>query len=287
MATSLFVLFREYADQCHSPSAHYIQCVEECNANAQLAFCEKWFKIIRFFKYEKCDRFYDSMNVESMLYPYQLLKNEYAIQEDEYPSLAYYVYTELKSEGFMNWRDDCNESIEECQRFIYNGLDVTHDSLGEILRVKMSNSAILLNCDALRCSSQVDIYSNDRQSYYIDCVKDIPSLHQWFSNNRSPQRQFDYNPKHGDKYNIAEYIPGTTRRAAQLETTCEEAQKLLEYAISTDPTKAFWYYDKVVGKYIYFENQQEIRLAFHGYHLSPGEENFDNIDRAKIDKVYQ
>ena len=35
-------------------------------------------------------------------------------------------------------------------------------------------------------------------------------------------------------------------------------------------------------KHIYFENQQEERLAFHGYHLQPGEENYDNIDMDQL-----
>ena len=285
MATSLFVLFREYVDQSHAPSSLYIQCTCGADANEQLAYCEKWLDVIRFFKYETCDRLYDYRNVKSMLYPYMLLESEFGEQEKEYPDLAGYIRTEFKKEGLVDWRDEYDENDEYVQMYIYNGVDVTNDTLGEILRVKKSYPAILLNCEALRCPSQINVSSNDGQVYYIDCVSDIQALHKWFSSNRLPRRVFVYNPKHGDKFRSSEYISGTTRKAARLEATCEEAQKLLDLAISTSPTDSFWYYDDQAGKYIYFENQHEIRLAFHGYHLVPGNENYDNIDIEKIKKV--
>lgn len=285
MATSLFVLFREYADQCYAPSSSYIHSVSEIDADKQLAFFDRWFAIIHFFKYETCDRFYDSRNIKGMLYPYQLLKNEYEELEEEYPNLTRYVSARLKDEGFEDWRDTHDDTEGRYQSFSYNGIDVTNDTLGEVLRVKCNNPAILLNCNALRCPNRIPISSNDRQAYYVDCVDDVQTLHKWFSKNRSPQRLFIYNPKHGDKFHPSKYIPGTNRKAAQLEATCEDAQKLLELAISVQPSDAFWYYDEAVDKYIYFENQQEIRLAFHAYHLSPGEENYENIDKEKIEKV--
>lgn len=285
MATSLFVLFREYFDHSHAPSSSCIQCTSGADANEQLAYCEKWLDVIRFFKYETCNRFYDYNNVKSMLYPYILLESEFGEQEKEYPNLAGYIRTEFKKEGLVDWRDECDEKGEYVQVYIYNGVDVTNDTLGEILRVKKSYPAILLNCEALRCPSQINVSSNDGQVYYIDCVSDIQALHKWFSSNRLPRRVFVYNPKHGDKFHPSEYIYGTDRKAAWLETSREEAQRLLDLAISTSPTDSFWYYDEQVKKYIYFENQYEIRLAFHGYHLAPGDENYDNIDIEKINRV--
>lgn len=282
MATSLFVLFREYADQDHMPSSSYIECTDEYDANVQLAFCEEWLDVIRFFKYETCNRYYDLKNIRGMLYPYILLDEEYGAQEDEYPNLVGYIRAEFKKEGLVDWKDELDGIIGDGQKLVYRDLDVTNDVLGVIVKVKR---AVLLNCGALKPPVQFEIRSNDWQLYYVDLVGDIPSLHKWFSKNRDPQRTFVYNPKHGDKYHPSEYIPGTTRKAAQLKSTREDAQKLLELAISNQPNDAFWYYDTAEGKYIYFENQQEIRLAFHGYHLSPGEENFDNIDRRKLDKI--
>lgn len=81
-------------------------------------------------------------------------------------------------------------------------------------------------------------------------------------------------------------ISGTQRRAAQLEVSRIKAQELLESAIGMDPRSPLWLYDEGTGKYIYFENQQE-RLAFHGYHLQTGEGNFDNIDKDKLKLVQQ
>jgi len=44
-------------------------------------------------------------------------------------------------------------------------------------------------------------------------------------------------------------------------------------------------YDRANKSYIYFENQKEMRLAFHGYHVVDGEENYQNIDVNKINEI--
>ena len=91
-----------------------------------------------------------------------------------------------------------------------------------------------------------------------------------------------YNPKHGDDKHPAQMIAGTTKRAAQLLTNRNDTERLLKLAVGTDINSALWYYDEANNCYIYFENQNELRLAFHGYHLSEGEENYDNIDFHKL-----
>ena len=284
MNTSLFILLREYTDGVIMPSSPYINAEDCLDEGEWLILYKRLINTIDFFRYEICDRFFDIENLAHATYPFDLLKDYYE-ERDIYPCTSENILTQISSMGFIDWREEYDENDEYVQMYIYNGVDVTNDTLGEILRVKKSYPAILLNCEALRCPSQINVSSNDGQTYYIDCVDDIHTLHNWFSNNRQPRRVFVYNPKHGDKFHPSEYISGTDRKAARLEATCEEAQRLLDLAISTSPTDAFWYYDAQVGKYIYFENQQEIRLAFHGYHLSPGEENYDNIGKEKLAKI--
>lgn len=281
MDTSLFLLFKEYADVSKATSATYIEANQLVSSDEILIYFNKWIKVAKFFRYERCNRYYDSKNIENALYPYKLLEKEYSEQNDEYPTTANYVAAQFLSLGLMDWREEMDEEPQES--YFYYKCDVTTDTLGEIARHKnQSKAAVLLNCNAITCPNPIVLFSSSKKSISIDYVNDILPLYDWFCKNRLPQRIFDYNPKHGDENNPAWTISGTNRRAAQLEVSKTEAQKLLELAVGSDTTSALWYYDVERKKHIYFENQQESRLAFHGYHLEPGEENYDNIDRGQL-----
>lgn len=281
MGTSLFVLFKEYSDASNAPSAGYINSSDGVYSDNFLVYFDEWIKIVDFFQYERCDRYYDGRNIQKALYPYALLREEYEEQDDEYPRCADFVYAQLARVGLVDWRDEACE--QQKVSYFYYDCDVTADTLGEMVRQKNSGVAVVfLNCDAITCSNPIEVSLSSKETVKIDHVCNISLLHKWFSENRLPQRIFDYNPKHGDKDNQAWMIAGSNRRAAQLEVSREEAQKLLNLAVGTDIHSALWYYDDVRKKHIYFENQQETRLAFHGYHLMPGEENYDNIDRSKL-----
>lgn len=277
MSTSLFLLFKEYADVSKETSATYMEATPLVSSDEALIYFDRWIKVVKFFSYERCNRYYDSKNIENTLYPYKLLEKEYSEQADEYPTTASYLAAQFASLGLMDWRDETDEQPQES--YFYYECDVTADTLGEMARHKnQSKNVVLLNCSAVTSANPIELSSSSKETIFLEYVKDIPALYDWFCKNRLPQRIFDYNPKHGDENNLAWMIPGTNRRAAQLEVSKAEAQRLLELAVGSDTTSALWYYDAQRKKYIYFENQQEKRLAFHGYHLQPGEENYDNID---------
>ena len=284
MNASLFILFKEYADQTQTPSSLYINAESWINSEKFIEYFNQWMFILEFFHYEVCDRYYDGENIKHALYPYSLLCNEYAEQTKEYPNVGLYVKAQFVRWGINDWREVCiNESK---QQYSYNDHDVTDDSLGEICRQnELSKNVVLLNCNAIDCANPIVVKTSLNSLIKIDYVDDIQSLYKWFCLNRKPQRKFIYNPKHGDINRLAQMIAGTERQAAQLETTCENAQRLLELAIGDDKNGALWFYDAEKQKFIYFENQREIRLAFHGYHLQEGEENFDNINRNKINLI--
>ena len=277
MSTSLFLLFKEYADASKATSATYIEATPLVSSDEILNYFDRWIKVVKFFSYERCNRYYDSKNIENILYPYKLLEKEYSEQDDEYPTTAMLLASQFLSLGLMDWREEADEQPQES--YFYYECDVTADTFGEMARhKKQSKAVVLLNCSAVTSANPIELSSSSKETIFLDFVKDIPTLYNWFCKNRLPQRIFDYNPKHGDENNLAWMISGTNRRAAQLEVSKAEAQRLLELAVSSDTTSALWYYDAQRKKHIYFENQQEERLAFHGYHLQPGEENYDNID---------
>lgn len=279
MATFLYILFKEYCDQAHSPSAFYINGSTEIEPEKITEEVKQWLNKVHYFKYERCNRYYDSENMRNVLYPYTSLKAEY--EEEEFPNITITIQALLNEEGFIDWRDEPTESEE---RYVLNEIDVTDDTLGEMARnVIKGNAVVLFNCDAITYRSPICLYAvSTSKQIFIEHYNNICGLHQWFSENRQPQRVFVYNPKHGDDKHLAQMIAGTNRSAAQLLTNRCETERLLKLAVGTDINSALWYYDEANGCYIYFENQNEIRLAFHGYHLSEGEENYDNIDFRKL-----
>lgn len=280
MNTSLFLLLKEYTDAGRTPSVLYINGEDCLDESEWLKYYAHLFDIIDFFRYEKCDRFYDIKNILQATYPFDLLKNYYE-DRDEYPGCSEIIIAQIVSMGFMNWRE---ESEEDGQQYFFYDMDVTEDMFAEIARnIRSEKAVVLLNLDAISHPSPIKLsYANGHCSVeivHVDCIKE---LHMWFSENRKPQRVFVYSSKHGDFYHPSEMISGSGRRAAQLKCLQSEAQALLNRAVGHDIESSLWYYDAKYNKHIYFENQNEIRMAFHGYHLSANEENFGNISIAKL-----
>lgn len=282
METSLYILFKEYSDQSHSPSAFYINGSNETEPEKIVGEVKEWLDKVHYFKYERCNRYYDSENMKNVLYPYTSLKAEY--EEEEFPNITVTIRALLNEEGFIDWKDEPTESDEH---YVLNGTDVTDNTLGEMARdAREGNAVVLFNCNAIAYRSPICLNADPTsQQVFIEHYNNIRGLHRWFSENRLPQRVFDYNPKHGDNKHPAQLIAGTNRRAAQLLTNRNDTEQLLKLAIGTDTNSALWYYDEANSCYIYFENQNELRLAFHGYHLSEGEENYDNIDLEKLNNL--
>lgn len=202
MSTSLFLLFKEYADVSKATSATYIEATPFVSSDEALIYFDRWIKVVRFFCYERCNRYYDSKNIENALYPYKLLEKEYSEQDDEYPTAADYLAAQFASLGLMDWREETDEHPQES--YFYYECDVTPDTFGEMARhKKQSKAVVLLNCSAVTSANPIELSSSSQETIFLDYVKDIPTLYDWFCKNRSPQRIFDYNPKHGDENNLA------------------------------------------------------------------------------------
>ena len=280
MNTSLFILLREYTDGVIMPSSPYINAEDCLDEGEWLILYKRLINTIDFFRYEICDRFFDIENLAHATYPFDLLKDYYE-ERDIYPCTSENILTQISSMGFIDWREEYEEDNEQ---YLFYKMDVTDDILGEIARnIRFGKAVVLLNIDAIRYPSPICLsYAKGNcvvEIEHVDCVK---GLHEWFSMNRKPQRVFVYSSKHGDFYHPSEMISGSGRRAAQLKCLQSEAQALLNRAVGHDIESSLWYYDAKYNKHIYFENQNEIRMAFHGYHLSANEENFGNISIAKL-----
>lgn len=280
MKTSMFLLLREYADASYSPSTAYINAESNVDEDAWMSWFSNWMSVAGYFRYEHCDRYYDGNNLKHALYPYEVLQTC-----SELPDLSLYALTQLDYLGFVDWNDEDTDNKESC--FLFHGNDVTADTLGEIARRQGETmKVILLNADAISYQSSIPVSRiAGNATLEIEHRSDIKGLHEWFSHNRFPKRKFDYNPKHGDRHRRSQMIAHSNKRAAQLECSIDKAEELLHKALGHDTESALWYWDSQVQKHIYFENQRDNRLGFHGYHLEEGEENYDNIEKEKLEKV--
>lgn len=268
--TLVYILLPEYVDLTHSTSTVSVK------ANTTIPLDVSVYKriltrvksILSFFGYEYIYPIYNIKNLKSFAWPIKTV-------EDIYPDGKLFLQNLNRSIGWTTADDVSNSTHVSC---ILYGTDVTKEVIGDMAsRQKFGNAVVILNMDALTSKTSplpvTEKYTG--QSIEIVSVDDIPNLHKWISKNRVPQRQYTFNPKHGDKFNKATY-------GSQLLTDENETKRLLASAVGETRDGALWLYDKTNNAYIYFENQHELRLAFHGYHVKEGDENYENINLQKL-----
>ena len=272
--TLIYVLFKEYIDVDHCPSALYFKT--DCKTPTDTSYFESVINKVNdtlgFFGYEAyLTPVFDNKNVECFLWPYKILR-------DEFPNITTRFKDMLKRWGFTDHED--LGSIPECECTLFNE-NVTASALGGIAsRQCFGNAVVIFDIDTLKPRVNPlpvkELYS--KVEIPIQITKDIKSSWKWLSENRKPQRTYVFNEKHGDKYKKA-----TT--GSQLKTDCKETQNLLNQAVGSSQKSSLWLYDFENKAFIYFENQNEIRLAFHGYHINPGDSNYNNIDLLKLKQL--
>lgn len=279
--TTIYVLFREYADQSHKPSKEYINGEEFILDDGRCIDDEfsKVMHIVEFFDYEHAYRLYDRDNLNGLLHQFNVL-------EDEYPGREVVILSQLKLLGLTDWEDLKVESEDNVKFVQY---DITNHMLGDLAHREMHEGhCVLLNVDAIDCSEQGLKFNSHFGELEIPIAKNIRQLHHWLSENRFPQRRYDYNSKHGDAKNRSRlYVDRHgIHQAAQLETTKDETCVLLKLAVGRNRESELWYWDIERKKFIYFENQHtQNPPSFHAYHLVGGQNNYENIDIEKLKQV--
>lgn len=121
--TTIYILFREYADQTHQPSIAFINGVDfPLDAGTSiLAEFNRFFDVVGFFDYEYANRLYDEANLKGLLYQSLELSVEY-------PGLATSIRSQLRSHGFTDWEDITTGDQEIIS---FHGNDVTSHLLGD------------------------------------------------------------------------------------------------------------------------------------------------------------
>lgn len=305
--TCIYVLFKEYVDGSTAPSAPYINGEEYPLGQGMLLNKELCgiLDVLDYFSYEHCNIYYDQANLDG------LLRQPNTFPDEEYPGLDVTLLSQLRDLGMTKW-SDCSVKIKES--FKYDGKDVTHTLFGDMSQRELNRKetlakietpatdqtltseereyepCVLLHQGAITSiDGQIKGSMTGHRKVELTTVSNIKEMHAWISENRFPKRRYDINPKHGDADHQAHMIKdrnGNNKRAAQLLTTTEETNALLKLAIGRDRESELWFYDDARGCHIYFENQGKyMPPSFHAYHLHPGDENYDNIDLEKLEKL--
>lgn len=283
---AVFLLFREYVDQTKSQSRPYINGDTFPLGDTQPIEDEFYtlIDILSFFQYEQKNIYYDVDNFDGLLFQADLFPNSYPNMEQTFLSQFEALgVSELPIQSKQN-----NGSF-----YCFFNMDVSADLLGNMAwhQQVQGVSCVLIHNKAINTlkDDTIVLQCTNNQKIMLSTKNSIPSLHKWFSVHRHPQRNYHYNPKHGDAHNQSQYINdshGNYRKAAQLLTDTDATQELLKYAVGRDLNSELWYYDDNNDCFIYFENEGNTpQLGFHAYHLHFGEENYENIDIEKLRQI--
>lgn len=303
--TTIYVLFKEYPDpNGRGKSAPYIQDSGDYLTQPD-TLMRDWsdiLEVLEYFSYEPANKYYDEDNLEGLLDVARTFPVEYPMAVDT-------IMSEMKTVGLTPWRTN---PCRKTQSYHFGQTDVTKHLLGDMAQREDDRLATLKR---IAQSKQNQLHPDDKE--YEPCILlhkgaiDIPHgglqvtatgkcltletaestvvLHNWLTDNRFPNRNYKFHPKHGDAHHKAERYKdrhGNIKQAAQLLTDTSATELLLKKAIGETLGGDLWFYDNTNGCHIYFENQGDTpQHEYHAYHLHPGEKNFEKIDLKKLSKV--
>lgn len=268
--TLIYVLLPEYVDVSHCTSSVALTGKGQVSVNVSdyKKVLSQIKGILSFFGYEHIYPIYDFKNLKSFVWPLKTV-------EDIYPDGKLFIKNMMRNIGWTTAED---VSCSSPGSFMLYGADVSQEVIGDIAsRQCFGNAVVILDIDSLSSKNSPLLVKEKYSGNPIDIVtaKNIRELYEWLSTNRIPQRLYCFNEKHGDMHHIATV-------GSQLRTDEGQTKELLRYAVGETKVGPLWLYDRVNSAYIYFENQRELRLAFHGYHINEGDENAENINLDKL-----
>ena len=281
--TTIYVLFKEYPDpNGRAKSVPYIQDSAEYLDQPD-ALMEDWtevFDVLSFFGYEQTNKYYDEQNLQGLIYVAEICPDEYPMQYET-------ILSEIQAVGLTSWQSD---ACEKTETYYFGQDEVTNHLLVDMAqRNGADNPCVLLQKGAIVIPHGGLQIKTSTDTLMLATADNVKSMHQWISDHRVPERNYVFNPKHGDACHPAQ--AHTDRRhgsipSAQLLTDALRTQELLNKAVGDTWEGDLWFYDDSNGCYIYFENQGDTpQHEYHAYHLHPGEKNYDKIDVEKLRKV--
>lgn len=261
--TELFILFPVYEETDNVP--FYLKKMTTPSAEEFKVYIQRMDEVLKYTLAESVNFYHDSENVRNFLYPIDTMPNEY-------PKLST-ILLSILSKRSQNWRD--NQEANELNSISFLNHRISNDTLNELYVRKRNNFdsvyAVLSN-DAILVSKNPIEINVDRQIVPVTILPTSgPSLILWLSENRIPQRVFNFNPKHGE-YGVGAHSHQKGQPVSILRCGREEACTLLKRAIGEDD-KHLFAYDSNNSSFVKFF--KESPLQYHGFHL-------DELEQKKM-----
>lgn len=281
-STEVYILFPEYSDVYRKMSAPYVKGYTFDFEPYSPPGVKEIMDVIDFFDYERIDYYYDSKNLDGLYYPNEIL--------DEYPFIDTMIRSTITQMDIKDWRTIFKE---DDSTFIWQGNALRGDTCAFVhSRENLDSESVKVHATML--SSEDAMILEDKkiimtreygEEIHVAVQTSIEDMYKWICINRLPQRRFDVDDKHGENGVGARSIPGKGT-AGKLLCFRTHAQELLVNAIGKGRESDLWYYDFQHEAVLYFENQYEIvQPAFHGYHVHPGEDNYDQVEIKRLMKL--
>ncbi|WP_299094264.1 hypothetical protein [uncultured Bacteroides sp.] len=275
--SELFIMFPSYEEVEEKP--HYINSVGVMSMEDICKIVDYLDEIIHFFQNENYDGYYDGKNIQAFLYPLE-------IAEDCYPNMKTRFRVMMKQWG-ENWRNDRKQS--DTEKYYYYHMEIEDDTLCELTKRKKDSADgstfLLINQEAFFCHEDRIKTKCEDEDFEIEVRKaEIKAIARWFEINRTPQRSFHLNPKHGELGKGA-HPSNKGEKVSVLMCSRGEACNLLKKAIGED-LKILYFYDTNYNQYIEFKRESD--NVYHAFHLDKeDEQRIPNNIKESIKKLFQ
>ncbi len=224
---------------------------------------------------EKYEGFYDDLNINNFLCLYDTL-------EDCYPSAPKRLLRSVISRNaFTNWREEAVQSADaNYQIFNQPVNDNTFCEIAERKNKIGDDKYALLNHHACIIKKMISVTVNRKSVVEINNLKDEKEISEWFAQNRLPRRNFNINPKHGEKRQDVRIVNGET--VSPLRCSKQKAQALLDTAIG-ESEKELYNSDPDYDEIIVFKYEGPTpQNMYHGYHVPKNSEEVPNDIRKRL-----
>ena len=197
-----------------------------------------------FFDYEVYDLYYDKINLDSFLIS---IKEDYVSKR----SLRK-ILQKIKA---SNW----NKMPPFTETTKLGGRRLKGETFSYVSMLYTSGT---MDVNAIL---DMDAMNGTYPGFCVEVLKpDIPTIHNWFTRNRVPKRNYHWSSKHG------EFGKGNWPGVSVLLGSRQEAEQVLHAAVGTKEKKDLYIYDKTYGKYMRYM-PENVNDTYHSFHIDKNE----------------
>lgn len=222
---------------------------------------------VDFYRDEDCNMIYDAKNAASFIFSMTVLSDYYPNREREFR----FVLKNLE-----NWR--MNRTSSENEEYISKGVTVKDEMRTEIARRMMNNpkSSYLLVVHIPDYVAKEWHLTKGQDTCKIESQPlSIKKTFDWLSTHHSPQRSYNWNPKHGENGKGA-HPDHKGEEVSVLLCSKEHAAEIMQMAIGVPMYDTLYCFDPEYGKYMEYKAECKYEhlpvdattRKYHSYHIA-------------------